>query len=423
MALLETKRSSFEHWLWDKKSQREMPYLKNTLQIIYALVSDLKEGQLSLRAMSLVYTTILSLVPLFAISFSILKGLGAHNQIRPFLLNTLAPLGDKKIEITDKIIGFVDNIQVGVLGSLGIIILLYTVIGMLQKIEFSFNYVWHVEKARHLSKRLSDYLSVLIVGPVLILASTAMTTSTHSRYIIEKISLLPGSGYIIALTGEVIPYIILALAFTFFYSFIPNTKVQLKSAAIGGLTTAFLWKLMGWVFTVFVANSSKQAAIYSAFASILVFMVWVYLVWLVLLIGASISFYIQYPELRRIRHKSFHLSGADKEDVALQIMEEVASRFIKERQAATSASLSSLLQVPHKAIDDIACCLKQHHLLTTEEQSGAWLLAKSPDTIGTYDIIAAIRMDKGELLSGHAKEIDDVLKKQFSKTTLKHMID
>ena len=101
----------------------------------------MREGQLTLRAMSLVYTTILSLVPLLAISFSILKGFGVHNQVEPMLLNLLAPLGNKGVEITERIVGFVDNVKVGVLGSLGFVLLFYTVVSLMQKIERTFNYV------------------------------------------------------------------------------------------------------------------------------------------------------------------------------------------------------------------------------------------------------------------------------------------
>jgi len=118
------------------------------------------DGQLNFRAMSLVYTTLLSLVPLLAVSFSVLKGFGVHNQIEPALLNLLAPLGDKGLEITDKIIEFVDNIKVGVMGAVGLGLLFYTVVALMQKIESAFNYTWHVQKKppllatlQHLSQR------------------------------------------------------------------------------------------------------------------------------------------------------------------------------------------------------------------------------------------------------------------------------
>jgi len=131
-----TRRSNDFLWGEDRGAASALRRrLVQALRMVYAVGRDLAEGQLTLRAMSLVYTTLLSLVPLLALSFSVLKGFGVHNQVRPTLLALLAPLGEKGVEITEQVIGFVDNIKVGVLGALGLGLLVYTVITLLQKIE------------------------------------------------------------------------------------------------------------------------------------------------------------------------------------------------------------------------------------------------------------------------------------------------
>lgn len=414
-------------WLWSKNNDNDLratKFAKATLQIISALISDMKEGQLSLRAMSLVYTTIISIVPLFAISFSVLKGLEAHNQIRPFLSNALEPLGDKGVDITDKIIGFVDNIQVGVLGAVGIVILLYTVIGMMHKIEHAFNYVWHVAKDRNIAKRFNDYLSVLLVGPLLIFLSTAMTASARSDYLIEKIASL---DILIAIIGTIIPYFILALAFTFLYSFVPNTKVKWKAAFIGGIITALLWKIMGWGFANFVANSSNQTAIYSAFATIIVFMVWIYLVWLVLLFGSNIGFYIQHPEYRKIRHSTLNVQPAHKEALAIEIMVELGNRFYKHKTALDIKLLSEACGQPHKEILDISRNLKSANLIALSNEDDTLTLARPLEHISIYDIITAIRVNdhKSDSKIGrkYLKNVDEILRKTFDSQTLQKLIN
>lgn len=415
-------------WLWKKSNKQEpktVQLARHILQVLYALIADLKDGQLSLRAMSLVYTTVISLVPLFAISFSVLKGLGAHNQIKPFLLSTLEPLGDKSQEITEKIIGFVDNIQVGVLGTLGIAVLLYTVISMMQKIERAFNYVWHVSRERNFGQRFSDYLSALLIGPLLIFLSAGLTTSARSHYIIERLGNFPGVEELITLVGIIIPYLMLSAAFTFLYCFVPNTKVSLKAALISGLITAFLWKLMGLGVSNFVANSGSHTAIYSAFAIIIVFMIWIYLAWLVLLVGASIGFYWQYPEYRKIRHTSPNIAPEYKEAVAVQVMTEIAQRFQKHDAPATTNELAELCGEPQKIITEIAGYLEQAGLLTEQCKPHAWLPARPPEHISIYDIIVAVRKHKGNTMpsfgkvaSQYTKDLDNVLKKQFAKQTL-----
>jgi len=420
-----TDNRNFYKWLWKKNNDAPMAekFLRSVLQIIFAIIYDIKQGQLSLRAMSLVYTTLISLVPLFAISFSVLKGLGVHNQIRPFLLNALDALGDKKIEITEKIIGFVDNIQVGVLGALGIAILIYTVIGMMQKIELSFNYVWCVSKSRSFAKRVNDYLSILFVAPLLVFLSTAMTASAKTSYIVDKISNIYGFDILVAIIGVILPYVILALAFTFLYSFVPNTKVKFKAAFISGLITAFIWKLMGWGFANFIANSANHMAVYSAFATIIVFMIWIYLVWFVLLIGANIGFYIQYPERRRLSHNSVNISSGYKEAMAVQIMINIAKRFESHQNPAETDVLSYELGQPQHVIELICGYLKKSGIILNEEGNNAWIPAQPLDHISVYEIIRAARNNvsnielevSGKEAQEYLKEIDSLLSDKFKK--------
>lgn len=420
-------------WLWAGKIKNEpkpVTLLRHLLQIIWAVVADIKDGQLSLRAMSLVYSTVISIVPLFAISFSVLKGLGAHNQIRPFLTNLLAPLGEKSEEITNKVIGFVDNIQVGVLGVLGIGILLYTVISMMQKIEHAFNYVWHVSKPRTFGQRFSDYLSVLLVGPLLIFLSAGLTTTARSGVFTDQIASLPGADSLFALIGFIIPYIILSLAFTFLYSFIPNTKVKLKAAFVGGLMTAFMWKIMGWGFSSFVANSANHTAIYSAFATIIVFMVFIYLVWLVLLVGSSLGFYWQFPEYRKVRHNTVSLSPSSKEALAVDIMTEIARRFNQHEKQSTIADIAEMTGEPSMVVTNITDYLVKAGLLEPLQNGDSWLPARPLEHMSVYDVVAAVRNHEGEMQpilskkssQKYKKDVDATIKKVFEKQTFDKLV-
>ena len=180
----------FYNFLWGEDLGTASPLRRRfvlALRTVYAVGRDLAEGQLTLRAMSLVYTTLLSLVPLLALSFSVLKGFGVQNQVRPTLLALLEPLGEKGVQITDQVIGFVNNIKVGVLGALGLGLLIYTVITLLQKIEQDFNYVWRVKNARPLAQRFSQYLSVLMIGPLLIFSALGVTAAFFGSSAVQEI--------------------------------------------------------------------------------------------------------------------------------------------------------------------------------------------------------------------------------------------
>ena len=226
------------HVLWNQRLDRLPRWQARFVwlgRLIYALARDLTQGYLTLQAMSLVYTTLLSLVPLLAVSFSVLKGFGVHNQIEPVLLSALAPLGERGTEITRQIIGFVDNMQVGVLGSVGLALLIYTVIVLIQKIEEAFNYTWRVHRPRSFTQRFSRYLSVLLVGPVLFFSALGLTASVRSTAFVQMVMAIEPMGSLLEWAGRLVPFLMISLAFAFVYVFVPNTRVRLRSALIGAL--------------------------------------------------------------------------------------------------------------------------------------------------------------------------------------------
>ncbi|MGH8736211.1 MAG: YihY/virulence factor BrkB family protein [Burkholderiales bacterium] len=273
---------------------RAQARLVRLMRLAIVLVRDLAQGQLTLRAMGLVYTTLLSLVPLLALSFSVLKAFGVYNQIRPMLLGFLGPLGEKGVEVTERIIQFIENINVGVLGSVGLALLLYTAISLVQKIEEAFNFIWHVSRARGIGERFSRYLSALLVGPLLVFSAIGITAAAASLGVVRDAMQIEAIGWLALQAGRLVPYVLVIGAFTFVYAFMPNTRVRLGPALAGGVVGGILWQSAGWAFALFAASSTRYAAIYSSFA--ILFMLWLYLSWLILLFGAAVSFYVQHPE-------------------------------------------------------------------------------------------------------------------------------
>jgi YihY family inner membrane protein len=223
-------------------------------RIVDRLVDDLYTGRLNLYAMSLVYTTVLSIVPVLAVSFSVLKAFGVHNQLEPTLHALLAPLGERGGEITQQIIVFVDNIQVGVLGALGLGFLIYTVISLLQKVEESFNFIWKSRGERSLSRRFSDYLSVLLVGPVLVFTALGITGAVMGSDAVQWVALFEPARTLIAIAGRVVPFLLIVAAFTFIYKVVPYTRVDVRAAFTGAVVAALLWQVAGLAFASVVAQ-------------------------------------------------------------------------------------------------------------------------------------------------------------------------
>ena len=322
---------------------------RHLLQILTMVGRDLKDGMITLRAMSLVYTTLLAMVPLLAVSISVLKGFGVHDQLEPTLVRLLAPLGEQSIEISARIVGFVDNMKIGVLGAVGVGLLIYTSISLIQKIESAFNYTWRLQQGRSLVQRFSDYLSVIMVGPVLIFSAVGITASLSSHQIVEFLNTLPYMNELLRLFGKLLPYVLAIAAFTFVYMLVPNTRVKFGSAIYGAVIAGVLWQTSGILFASFVGGSTSYTAIYSGFAILLIFMIWLYLSWIILLIGASISFYHQNPGQLGRERIDFHMSGRLREQLALQAMVSIAR--VHDGQSELIPSLENLAGYQQVEVD------------------------------------------------------------------------
>jgi membrane protein len=363
--------------------------LRMPARFIYAIVRDLGEGQLTLRAMSLVYTTLLSLVPLLAFSFSVLKGFGVHRQIEPLLYEFLQPLGEQGALITDQIISFVENVRGGVLGGIGLALLLYTVISMIQKVEDTFNYIWQVQKSRSLARRFSDYLSVILIGPVLMVTAMGLLATLSSSELMRSIGDVEPFGRFLALVGRFGPLSLIVLVFAFVYAFVPNTRVRIGPAVIGALLAGTTWSLGGTLFASVVVGSTRFAAIYSSFAIAILGLIWLYLSWLVLLLGAQLAFYVQNPRRLRLGRNQLKLSFAQVERLALGIMQQVANGFRRGERPGFD-QLAKALDCPARSLEDITTRLEAAGLLVHAED-GAFVPGRNPETIALGDVLLAVR--------------------------------
>ncbi|GAB4507692.1 MAG: YihY/virulence factor BrkB family protein [Sulfuricaulis sp.] len=367
------------------------------LRTLYAVGRDLGEGQLTLRAMSLVYTTLLSLVPLLALSFSVLKGFGVHNQVRPALLTLLAPLGEQGVEITNNVIGFVDNIKVGVLGALGLGLLIYTVITLLQKIEHAFNFVWRVKRARPLAQRFSQYLSVLMVGPLLIFSAVGVTAAFFGSSAVQAMLAIEPLGMLVKLVAAVLPFLFVIAAFTFMYVLMPNTRVRVGSALVGATVAGVLWQALGWGFAIFIATSTKYSAIYAGFAIVIFSMIWLYLSWLIVLVGSSIACYHQYPTLLVTPRREFRLSNRVKEKIALLVATFIGRNYYTNAPAWSLEALAGRLGVPVMSVETVLTAMERAGYITeTADDPPHYLPARSFETITVKELLDTLRSAEEE---------------------------
>lgn len=406
------------------------------LRLAIAVTRDMQEGNYAERAASLAYTTLLSFAPLLAIAFSVMKGFGAHDQLRPFLEDFLSPLGGGAKDLADRITGFVENISVGVLGTVGVALLIYSATSLMQKIENAFNDIWRVPLPRDFVTRMRDYLAILFIGPVLLFVSAAMTAAVRSAKLSEIVSTALHIDLFDGIAERVFsiaPYLLIMLAFSALYYVMPNTKVRPGPALAAGFLTGVIWKILGKLFGIFVAGSYSYAAIYSAFAAIILFMLWVYAGWLVVLSGASIAYYIQNPSNQPLSRRTRNLSLRVKEKLSLQITAEIGRAFYKDGHGLSLRDLVAQLQLPGLVVFDVLQLLVSAGFLTQpagdahyipavpfDETSAAALLEK----IRAADEVALLRLPRVKgfpAVEAATAKAEAALEQTLGGTTLKQL--
>ncbi len=402
------------------------------LRYLYAIARDFFSGQLTLRAMSLVYTTLLSIVPLLAFSFSVLKGLGVHRQMESQLYRFLEPFGDRGVEITDQLIALVNNVNGRALGAASLAFFLYTAVSMVQKIEESFNFVWYVSETRSFARRFTEYVFVMLIGPVIIVIALGMLGSLQNesavRWLLENQLL----GPVFVELGKLMPYAMIVGVFAFLYMFMPNTRVRFSAGLVGGLAGGCMWATLSAVFTSFVVNSGGREAVYASFAIPIATLIWLYLNWLVLLVGAQVAFYFQNPAYLRIGRRDPRLSNSMRERLSLNIMFTVGQAFRDPGRSVKLNALSEQLRIPSVTVAPIAEKLEAAGFLKVTEDEE---LQPGRDLAGIRlrDVLTVVR-DRGETGSHHSplwdksvdalgSELDDAVRNTLGDKTLAELLD
>ena len=406
-----------------------------TLRVLrypYALLRDLSRGQINLYAMGLVYATLLSLVPLIAFAFAVLKAFGAHRELEPVIYEFFKPMGASAGEFTRKVMEFADSVSTGVVGSLGLALLLWTLLGTIKKVEDGFNFLWRVEHARSFARRVTEYVALLIVGPIVVvsfigLSHNALDTASagFGRYV-------PFFDRMTAWAIEVSPYFMVASIFTAVYMFVPNTKVKLKPALIGGITAGILWAAVGKLFTALVVFSTRLTIVYAGFAIIVAALLWTYFGWLILLVGAQLSFYVQNRNYLRLGLTELRMSAVQRETLTLKVMYLIARSYHDGKTRWSVDSIAHELGMPGIAISRIVNALEGAHLITLADDERL-LPARDLSNISIQEIMDIARNEKAGQVSSRTLKIpavdaiagtmDAAWRKSCGEMTLRDLIE
>jgi membrane protein len=362
--------------------------LLDAVRACYRLGIAFAAHQGPLHSAALTYKTILSLVPFLAIAFAVLTGLGVQNALEPLLLQVA---GDSE-ETVARIISYVNNTNVKSLGAVGLLLLVLTVISLMGSIEKAFNVVWGVRESRPFRRRFSDYLSVVVVGPILLLAATSMNSSLQSQWLVKWLIEHTFLGDTILLLFRMVPYLFIWLAMTFTYIFIPNTRVHPGSAVLGGVLAGTAWQLAQWGYFNLQIGMANYNAIYGTLAALPVFLVWVYTGWLIVLFGLEAVYAHQHRAACGLQQGSAASSTSVREMLALAALLQVCRHFHAGTPPPATLQLADELGLPLCEMDELLEALQQLHLLARVSEDGiGWLPAHEPSTIMIDDVFTALR--------------------------------
>ena len=317
------------------------------LQFVSFVTSNFLANNSLLRASALSFITLLSFVPLFALAFSLLKGLGAQNRLAPLILTQVAAGSEV---VVNRILSYINNTNVGSLGAIGVAGLLFTAISTLGSIEDAFNVVWGVSDTRSWVRKFSDYLSVLLSAPLLLLAATSITTTLQSKWLTGWLFERTYLGDVILFLLGLAPYVSVWIALLLLYLFIPNTRVRPGSALIGAVLAGTLWQIAQWGYIHFQVGVGNYNAIYGTLAVLPILMVWIYASWIIVLYGMEVVAAHQHLGTFRRDIRGEKVSQSCRELVALATLRHIAGAFHEGTAGWDEDQLARRVGVPQRVM-------------------------------------------------------------------------
>ena len=387
-----------KYLLWEQNPLELSPLQRGLLRQLQTVVlasRDFGINQCLMRASSLTYYTMLSIVPLLALTFALLKVFGVQNLLEPLIMEKLNVGNGQAIQA---LMGYINNTRVGGMGAFGLLFLLIAVISLLTNVEINFNYIWGVREIRPLMRRFSDYLSVILVGPVLIISAISMTSGLASNKLVQKLIDMQLVGSLILLLFKVTPFFFMWLAFTVVYVFMSNIKVEWRAAFIGGVVGGTLWQLAQWGYVNFQVGVAKYNAIYGTMAALPIFMVWLYLSWVIVLFGLEVTYAKQNLRTSGRDLRGSEVSRNSYEQVALVILVTLADRFSRGKSAMSQEQLARLLFVPPRLCRSILGLLVELGIvaeLCSRLGRRSYQLGRSAENLSLAELLKIMRY-KGE---------------------------
>ncbi|MEZ4654395.1 MAG: YhjD/YihY/BrkB family envelope integrity protein [Candidatus Eisenbacteria bacterium] len=376
-------------------------FLLRELRVAIIVIRGIARGGISLRASAMTYTTLLALVPLLIVGFSIFHNFGGladlESRLERLVYENIMP--GQQAQVQGWLDGIFASLRSGAFSGLTVLFLTGGVLGLLSSIEGAFNDIWGVRKGRSLFHRISTYSTLIMISPILIGLSLSMTASLESSQVIHRIGdSIPGGEGLVELLFRVLPVLLTGIAFTLLYMVMPNVKVRLRAAFPSGMTAAILWEISKMGYAAYLKSATMYTTIYGSLAAIPLFLLWVHVTWIVTLFGAQLTFAQDAADDFREEEMAGLVSQRERIRVGLQLAIEACRSYLREVPAPELIDISQRMRLPPRLVRNVAATLTEGGILHVVLAEGATGIApaRAPERISVYEIIACI------LTAGHA---------------------
>lgn len=371
------------HKLWNirlNKVDSKQGLLIKQARILSLAVKGFNEDRCIIKASALTYYTLFSIVPVVALIFAIAKGFNFEKKLQEQLLNDF----NEHSAVLNQVFMYADSMlqttKGGIIAGFGIVLLLWSVMKLLGNIEDSFNEIWEIKKSRSFVRKITDYLSIMLIAPVFLILSGSATViiKTQIGNAMSNYEWLQHAGPIFAFGVKSVSWLLICGLFTFLYMVLPNTKVNFKSALMAGLVAALLFEVTEWAYITFQIGVAQYNAIYGSFAALPLFLLWLQTSWYIVLFGAEISFANQNVDHYELENEIQNISPRYKKILSLLVANLIVKRFAEGKEPLRAAEIAEKLDLPIRMARSILHDFTETNILSEVKTDDEKLLAYQP---------------------------------------------
>lgn len=395
-SLVQQARKFFEHDIWRISTKDKHPvfsFFVRQGRILFIAARGFTQDKIQLRASALSFYTLLSIVPILALVFGISQGFGFEEKLTSLLNDKF----QSQKEVLAILLGFVDRylsrINTGFITGIGFLILLWSVLKVLSNIESSFNNIWQVKKSRIITRKFTDYISLLIIAPVFLLVASSFNVSQLSA-VSESFPFLKYLDSFLVVTARFVSFALIWVVFMLLYIVIPNTRVRFMPALIAGIIAGSMFQLLQWGYVNFQSLLSGYGAVYGTFAALPLFMMWLELSWLIVLLGAEISFAYQNAGHYVQEVLNIKVSQKHRRLLTLLVLRQIVHQFSEGLAPMNAAELAEKLGIPVRLMRDLIYELigagLVNEMLTQELRESAYQPAIDPALLTISRVVESL---------------------------------